>query len=55
MAKEAIECCVLGMQDMGEAPPVEGAHLPLRRSAVTGMLFGYRITVDLQREAAQVA
>jgi predicted RNase H-like HicB family nuclease len=28
MAQEAIECCVLGMQDMGETPPVEGQGRP---------------------------
>jgi len=55
MAKEAIECHLLGLHDLGEKLPAEGRELMLPRQAVKGTLLAYRVSVELDLEVARVA
>ncbi|HEY3396575.1 MAG TPA: type II toxin-antitoxin system HicB family antitoxin [Armatimonadota bacterium] len=54
-ATEAIECYLLGLQDLGEKIPVEGKELTLLRSEMAGALLPFRVAVEIPQEVAEVA
>lgn len=55
MAEDAIVCCVLGLQDLGEPVPTEGEIVVLPEDEYTGDLHICRVSAVVAPEVANVA